>query len=225
MSVNPKIEITADGSHTLFVPELNEHYHSVNGAMQESNHVFIDAGLHYCTKEEIMIFEVGFGTGLNAFLTLIDSQKSNKKIHYKSIETYPLDMEIIDQLNYTDSFSVHHRLLYTAMHKAEWGTEVEITPDFFLTKIKNDFTQYCFEPLADSIDLIYFDAFAPDKQPDMWNQQLFNQLYKISTDQAILVTYCAKGVVRRMLQAAGYKTERLPGPPGKREMLRATKIS
>lgn len=223
MSVNPKIELTADGSHTLFVPELDEHYHSVNGAVQESTHVFIKTGLHHCLKDEIRIFEVGFGTGLNAFLSMLDIAETNKIIHYTAIEAYPLGKDIILQLNYAKSFSADQQTLYEKLHDVEWGSEQEIMPNFWLKKIKSDFTQFDFSSFAGNFDLIYFDAFAPDKQPDMWVQSLFNDMYCISSEGGTLVTYCAKGIVRRMLQAAGYTTERLSGPPGKREMLRATK--
>ncbi|WP_165021409.1 tRNA (5-methylaminomethyl-2-thiouridine)(34)-methyltransferase MnmD [Dysgonomonas sp. ZJ279] len=222
MSVKRQIELTADGSHTLFVPELDEHYHSVNGAIQESKHVFIDTGLHHCQKNDVHVFEVGFGTGLNAFLTLLDSQKSGKTIHYTAIEAYPLSLSIINQLNYAQSHSLSDRMSYEKMHSIDWGLEAQIVPNYYLKKIEADFTQFDFTQI-NKIDLIYFDAFAPDKQADMWTQHLFDKLYGILNNDGILVTYCAKGIVRRMMQQAGFTTERLPGPPGKREMLRATK--
>jgi len=223
MSVKPEIEITADGSHTLFVPGLNEHYHSVNGAIQESTHVFIETGLIHCKKDNIYIFEIGFGTGLNAFLTLMEAQKLRKIIHYTSIEAYPLDSSVTDKLNYSRNYSEDNQILFQKLHEVEWEKEVRIIPDFYLTKLKADFTQFNLSLIEQPVDIIYFDAFAPDKQPDMWKQELFNDLYNITAQQGILVTYCAKGAVRRMMQQAGYTTERLPGPPGKREMLRATK--
>lgn len=224
MSVRPVIELTADGSHTLFLPELNEHYHSVNGAVQESTHVFIEAGLHHCQQDTIQVLEVGFGTGLNAFLTLIDSSDSGKTIHYTTIEAYPLSIDIIEKLNYPQQYSADYQALYYKLHEAEWGREVQITPNFYLTKIKADFVQLDFTTIVHKVNLIYFDAFAPDKQSEMWSQSLFDKLYEISDNNAILTTYCAKGVVRRMMQQSGYTTERLPGPPGKREMLRAIKL-
>lgn len=223
MSVKPELATTADGSHTLFVSGLDEHYHSVNGAIQESMHVFIDAGFRHCAKTEIYIFEVGFGTGLNAFLTLNEAQKSEKTIHYISIEVFPLDNSIVSSLNYTKGYSADMQQLYFKLHEAEWGSEAKITDNFFLTKIKADFTSFDFSTIGANVDLIYFDAFAPDKQPDMWTQDIFDRLYKTTNGAGILVTYCAKGVVRRMMQQAGYTTERIPGPPGKREMLRARK--
>lgn len=223
MSVKPILEITADGSHTLFVPELDEHYHSTNGAKQEAEHVFINAGLYHSTKNEIKILEVGFGTGLNAFLTLLDVQKSGKRVHYITLEAYPLSMEIIRNLNYPNLFSVNSREFYYRLHETEWEKEIEINSNFYLTKVNADFTQFDFSKLTDAIDIVYFDAFAPDKQSEMWTQSLFDQLYNSCANGGIFVTYCAKGVVRRMLQESGFVTERLPGPPGKREMLRATK--
>lgn len=225
MSVKPVIELTADGSHTLFMPGLNEHYHSVNGAIQESTHVFIEAGLKHCNKETIHIFEVGFGTGLNAFLTLLESRKTGRIIYYTSIEAYPLSDNIIKDLNYPEKYLSIEQDMYYKLHSAEWEKESEITGNFFLTKIKADFTNFDFSKIKGNVDIIYFDAFAPDKQSDMWTQEIFDKLYAISGNGCILVTYCAKGIVRRMMQQAGYTTERLPGPPGKREMLRATKNS
>lgn len=222
-SMKPIIEKTADGSHTLFVSELDEHYHSVNGAIQESNHVFIETGLKHCEKDTISIFEVGFGTGLNAFLTLLEAKKSNKVIYYTSIEAYPLDKSLIRELNYPEQLSADSLSYFYQLHDAEWGEEVKISNNFYLRKLHADFVQFDFSQITNQQDLIYFDAFAPDKQPDMWSQDIFDQLYKLSSAQGLLVTYCAKGVVRRMMQQAGYTTERLPGPPGKREMLRATK--
>lgn len=223
MSVKPKLEVTADGSHTLFVPALDEHYHSVNGAIQESFHIFIDAGLHHSKKEDISIFEVGFGTGLNAFLTFVDSNQSGKTIHYTTVESYPLSDSIVRELNYTQRYAEEMQEYFYKLHQAEWNKEVRISENFYLTKLQADFTSFDFSLIDNPVDIIYFDAFAPDKQPDMWTQDIFNNLYKITAEDGILVTYCAKGVVRRMMQQGGYKVERLPGPPGKREMLRATK--
>ncbi|MBD8390194.1 tRNA (5-methylaminomethyl-2-thiouridine)(34)-methyltransferase MnmD [Dysgonomonas sp. BGC7] len=222
MSVKPEIELTSDGSHTLFVPTLNEHYHSTNGAVQESVHIFINTGFQTCRKEDIKILEVGFGTGLNTFLTLLESQKESKAIHYTGIELYPLPFSIISKLNYTDSQSSENKSLFYKLHECDWNEEIQITPQFHLKKIQADLTSFDLSSI-ENIDIIYFDAFAPDKQPDMWTQEIFDKLYSITTWGGILVTYCAKGVVRRMMQQAGYEVERLPGPPGKREMLRAKK--
>lgn len=220
-SVNPIIELTADGSHTLFVPQLNEHYHSVNGAIQEANHVFLDAGLNLCEKNEISIFEVGFGTGLNALLTAKYAQDYGKIIHYTSIEAYPLPMDTIDALNYAQKEDSE---LYRKLHEVEWESEQRISDHFFLKKIEADFTNFDFRQFYNQFDVIYFDAFAPDVQDSMWTQEIFNAMFSICQCGGIMTTYCAKGVVRRSMQSAGFVVERIPGPPGKREMLRAKKI-
>lgn len=215
------VEQTADGSHTLFVPGLNEHYHSVNGAVQEALHVFLDAGLKHCNKSELAVFEVGFGTGLNAFLAAKYAEQEGIKIHYTSIEAFPLSEEITSKLNYATEADCE---LYLALHTAEWGREVEITANFRLTKIEADFTNFDFFHFSETFDVIYFDAFAPDVQSDMWSQKIFNKMYQIVQADAIMTTYCAKGEVRRRMQSAGFTVERIPGPPGKREMLRARKL-
>lgn len=223
MKIEPVIEVTADGSHTLFVPEMNEHYHSVNGAVQESTHIFINAGLHHCPKDKLNILEIGFGTGLNVFLTLLDIKDRNKVVNYTTLEAYPLSDTIVRKLNYPEKYLTENRELFYKLHAARWGEKEPILPDFYLTKIEADLLQFDFSEIADKADVIYFDAFAPDKQPEMWTQEIFNNLFSIMNNSGILVTYCAKGQVRRMMQQAGFTTERLPGPPGKREMLRATR--
>ena len=219
--IKRELQLTADGCHTLFIPEMDEHYHSVNGAVQESCHVFIEAGLHHLERGEITILEIGFGTGLNAFLTLLDAEACQRKIHYCSIELYPLGTDVIESLNYGEMLCAGRKDVFHALHQAEWNVAVQVTEFFELHKIQGD-SNTC--ALPDRIDLIYFDAFAPDKQPEMWNQEIFNRLYTHTTEGGVLVTYCAKGVVRRMMKEAGYSVERIPGPPGKREMLRAIKL-
>lgn len=209
------IEHTEDGSATLFVPELNEHYHSMKGARTESQHIFIDMGLKTSSVPNPHVLEIGFGTGLNALLTLEMAQQEKRHVYYTGIEINPLDWEEVDALGYSDS------PLFRKLHDAPWDEEVEISPYFTLWKIKGDANTviYGYTP-----DLVYFDAFAPEKQPDLWNERLFRSLYICMNDGGILTTYCAKGVIRRMLQAIGFRVERLPGPPdGKREILRAVK--
>ena len=215
------IEKTEDGSATLFVPELNEHYHSVKGARTESQHIFIDMGLKASAAPQPHVLEIGFGTGLNAFLTLLDAEVHQRKIHYYSVELYPLDMDVIESLNYGEMICAGRKDVFQALHQAEWNVAVQVTDFFGLHKIQGD-SNTC--ALPDRIDLVYFDAFAPDKQPEMWNQEIFNRLYARMTGGGVLTTYCAKGVVRRMMKEAGYSVERIPGPPGKREMLRAIKL-
>ena len=216
-----EIQITADGSHTLYIPEMDEHYHSVNGALREAIHIFIEAGLHSLEKDHVRIAEVGFGTGLNAFLTLKDVELSRAHhIDYHTIEKYPLPMETIQSLNYGTLIWPERTDLYNALHVAEWNVEQKITDRFTLHKIEGD-SNTC--ELPDGIDLIYFDAFAPEKQPEMWNQAIYDRLYAHTAPGGVIVTYCAKGVVRRGMQAAGFEMSRLPGPPGKRHILRGVK--
>ena len=215
------IEKTADGSWTLYIPELDEHYHSVKGALTESQHIFIEMGLKHATVDSPRILEIGLGTGLNCFLTLLAAEETNRHVHYTGIERYPLGEEIVRQLDYPSVIARGHEADYWAIHRASWGEDVVLTPWFTLHKLEGDFTCDAF---GEGYDIIYFDAFAPEKQPEMWEQSLFDKLYNVLNDGGILTTYCAKGAVRRMLQAAGFKVERLPGPPGgKREILRATK--
>lgn len=216
-----KLEQTADGSFTLYVPELDEHYHSVKGALTESQHIFIDMGLKHSQATNPYILEIGLGTGLNCFLTYLTSKETGQAIHYTGIERFPLSEEVIDQLDYATLIGKGEKEIYQAIHQAAWNKEVLLSPHFSLHKIEGDFTQYSF---LGKYDLIYFDAFAPEKQPEMWEQPLFDMLYELLNPGGILTTYCAKGMVRRMLQAAGFTVERLAGPPGgKREILRATK--
>ena len=218
-----KLEQTADGSYTLYVPELDEHYHSVKGALTESQHIFIDMGLKHSSVTAPHILEIGLGTGLNCVLTLLEAKESQRHVHYTGIERYPLNEEIIRKLNYPSIIGKECEEDYFAIHQAPWEEDVCLSPWFTLHKLEGDFTHYSFEQ---KYDIIYFDAFAPEKQPEMWEQSLFDNLYQVLNEGGILTTYCAKGVVRRMLQTAGFKVERLPGPPGgKREILRATKTN
>ena len=226
------IEKTDDGSTTLFVPELNEHYHSTKGARTESQHIFINMGLKASTATTPHILEIGFGTGLNAWLTLEEAEKSGRNVYYTGLELYPLEWQLVEQLGYISANEqlmtgdnqcpVHE--LFKQLHTSPWEEDVPITPHFTLRKVQKDFNKLETETEGWKADVIYFDAFAPEKQPEMWSQELFNRLYVIMNPKGILTTYCAKGIVRRMLQAAGFTVERLPGPPGgKREILRARK--
>lgn len=225
-----ELERTADGSYTLYVPQLDEHYHSVKGALTESRHIFIEMGLKHSAAAQPRVLEIGLGTGLNAFLTLLAAEETQRKVHYTGIERYPLAEEILRKLNYPTLVGGGHEEEYYAIHRATWEKDTEISPWFTLHKMEGDFTKLFGSPATDpapaqtGYDIIYFDAFAPEKQPEMWDQTLFNTLYKVLNEGGILTTYCAKGAVRRMLQSAGFTVERLPGPPGgKREILRATK--
>ena len=212
-----RIETTADGSATLYVPALNEHYHSVKGAYTESMHIFIETGLRQWQSlhpgQPVRIFEAGFGTGLNALLTLEEAEQKHLDILYVSAELYPLTWEEVEPLHHTDN------PLLKALHDAPWGIAVPITPHFTLHKLQADLSQMPFP----SCDVVFYDAFAPEKQPHLWSEDLFVALQKSLSPGGILTTYCAKGEVRRRLQRAGFTVERLPGPPGgKREILRGT---
>ncbi|MCQ2229473.1 MAG: tRNA (5-methylaminomethyl-2-thiouridine)(34)-methyltransferase MnmD [Bacteroidales bacterium] len=214
------IQLTDDGSQTLYVPSLDEHYHSVKGALTESLHIFIKSGLHHSAKPSPRILEIGFGTGLNALLTVAEAIH-DRDIHYTSLERYPLSQAIVSQIDYASLVDKSISPFFQQLHDAPWNTTIDILPTFHLLKVETDFTTYQF---TNTYDLIYYDAFAPEKQPEMWTQDIFHRMYAILNPGGILVTYCAKGIVRRMLQSAGFTVERLPGPPaGKREILRATK--
>lgn len=216
-----ELQKTADGTHTLYLPAIDEHYHSTNGALQEAQHVYINAGFNCCNKDEISLFEVGFGTGLNAFLTLLEAEKRGVRVKYVAIERYPLSSEFAKSLNYASLISPDSQFLFDLLHECEWEREIEITPYFNLIKVNADLINYSF---LQRFDVIYYDAFAPEKQPEMWQPFLFDKLYENANEEATLTTYCAKGIVRRALQSSGFVVERLPGPIGKREMLRARSI-
>lgn len=215
-----ELQQTADGSHTLYVPEMDEHYHSMNGAIQESTHVFLNAGFRQTDADPLHVLEYGFGTGLNAWLTWLEAVRTGRTVFYTSIEKYPLPPEMAGQLNYSRLLDETHAAVFNRLHEAPWNRPVEITPGFTLCKLQADYRD-C--PLAEGIDLVYYDAFAPDKQPEVWSQTIFDRISNSLVSGGIMVTYCAKGAVRRMWQAAGLQVERLPGPPGKREMLRGMK--
>ena len=217
---NSELLITGDGSHTLFVPAIDECYHSTHGAVQESRHIFIEAGLKQCSRSEIRVLEIGYGTGLNAFLTMLEAERSGKAIRYTSLEKYPVAIEKALSLNFPEKLSPEKRACFEEMHTSSWNEEIQITPFFRLRKIETDFTRYVLE---DNFDVVFFDAFSPEKQPEMWSPERFVQIYEHCNAGAILTTYCAKGIVRRAMQAAGFTVERLEGPPGKREILRSRK--
>ena len=219
----PELVKTDDGSDTLFVREIDEHYHSTFGAVQESKHIFIEAGLHQFEQASVNIFEVGFGTGLNAYLTALESVKTNLSILYISIEKYPLPSSIWMSLNYPEIVQDGNPSLFQMIHNAAWNEQVKITDHFSILKLSSDLTDvdYSSFPL---FDLVYFDAFSPEKQPELWETSIFLELASHCSHHAKLVTYCAKGVVRRSLITAGFTVERIPGPPGKREILRGTQV-
>ncbi len=224
-----RLLITNDGSHTLVIPDSGLTYHSVHGAITESKHVFIKAGLEYVfskfgakPNECINVFEMGFGTGLNALLTVQKSAKENTPIHYTTVELQPLEQEEITGLNYVDQLG--DKTLAPSLfllHSCNWNEDVMITPQFTFLKQYTSLLNLLFNQ---NFHLIYFDAFAPSAQPELWEPQVFQRLYNALFSGGVLVTYCCKGSVRRALQSVGFMVEKLPGPPGKREMIRAIKL-
>ena len=219
------IQITEDGSHTVTVPSMNVTYHSKHGAIQESMHVFVNSGLNYfiehTNSETINIFEMGFGTGLNALLSLQFAIQHNQNIGYKTIEPFPLSVEEIIDLNYTGLINKDLKESFYAMHNCDWNKVVALHPLFSFQKIQAGLKEV---ELMQKFHVIYFDAFDPTAQPELWTESIFKKMLDLLFTNGILVTYCSKGVVRRAMQAAGFKTEKLAGPPGKREIVRAVKI-
>jgi tRNA U34 5-methylaminomethyl-2-thiouridine-forming methyltransferase MnmC len=214
---------TKDGSFTVEIPELEVTYHSRYGALQESVHVFIEAGLHYMLHHEgrpspVRIFEMGLGTGLNALLTVIEAQKQQTAIHYTSIEPFPLHREEWPLLDY--GTNEEQKQWLKRIHEAGWEEDVEITKHFTLRKEQKKLAKY--SPI-EPFHLIYYDAFAPKAQPELWTQEVFEKLHSMLYPGGVLVTYCSKSIVRRALQAAGFRVQKIPGPKWKREMLRAVK--
>jgi tRNA U34 5-methylaminomethyl-2-thiouridine-forming methyltransferase MnmC len=218
---DPGVIITSDGSHSLYLKDKNETYHSRHGAIQESLHVFIGAGLKPLIEsgeKEIKILEIGFGTGLNALLTLQEAEKSKLSIEYTSLEAFPLGNEITRQLNYGATLNAPDE--FGKLHSSSWAEAAEVSPHFRLKKIHTRLENFSTE---EKFNLIYFDVFAPTVQPELWTGEIFRKMYALLETGGILVTYCSKGDVRRAMIAAGFQVEKLPGPPGKREMLRARK--
>lgn len=214
-----EVEITADGSATLYVKELDEHYHSVKGAIAESNHIYRDCAFkHRCDGKPMRLLEVGFGTGLNAVVTAMAADELHP-VHYISLEKYPITEALYRALDYGKLVDTQ---LLDAIYTAPWDVPTAITPYFTLEKRQAD---YLADPLPTGIDIVYFDAFAPEKQPEMWSDAAFRRLYASMNSDAVLTTYCAKGNIRRMFTEIGFAVERIAGPVGgKREILRATKV-
>ena len=213
---------TKDGSKTIYIPDIYENYHSTHGALQEAIHVFIKSGWDEIKTTHCNVLEVGFGTGLNAIITLIAGQKTNKTIHYSGLEAYPVVMEEIDLLKYDELEEIApYSEAYKKLHTVKWNEPVEITELFTLTKIQEKMED--FTPKKEHFNLIYFDAFGPRAQPFMWTEEVLQKMYDALSPGGIFVTYCAKGDVRRSLISIGFEVEKIPGPPGKREMLRGTR--
>jgi tRNA U34 5-methylaminomethyl-2-thiouridine-forming methyltransferase MnmC len=217
-----KVILTEDDSHSIYLPELDETYHSIHGAIQESNHVFIEAGLNFWLSNNteipsVKILEFGFGTGLNTLLTVAEVDVSIN-VNYHSLEKYPLPKEITQSLNYGEV--LHNAELFDRIHDATWGETQPILPNFSINKIKTDFRDYV---NGTACDIIYFDAFAPSKQPELWTKSIFESCYQFLNKGGVLVTYSAKGQLKRDLTSIGFVVDSLPGPPGKFEITRAIK--
>ncbi len=248
---------TADGSHSLYVKDLDEHYHSIHGAIQEAQHVFIKTGIQHLVSQNfksINILEIGFGTGLNTLLSYLEVEKLNVKLNYTSLEAFPLSAEIVNQLNYVELITASSKevppsstssldsawddlplvapsvtenddynkikSIFQQLHSCDWEKEMLLSKNFSLLKIKNTLQEIKF---TSTFDLIFFDAFGPRVQPEMWIEELFSKIYAATNPKGCLVTYCAKGEVKRTLKKVGFTVETLPGPPRKREMVRGTK--
>jgi len=209
---------TEDGSVSLYLAEWNEHYHSIHGAIQEAVHIFIRAGIEYSTKSTLSILEAGFGTGLNAWLSLIWASDHQTPINYHTLEKYPLLPEEVEKLNYSELTPFQYPELFQQLHTSLWNTPTQLTPFFRFTKHLVDFREISF---TSQFDIVFFDAFNPNVQPHLWTKEVFAKFYQALKPEGILVTYCVKGSVKQALRQVGFEVKKLPGPPGKREMLRA----
>jgi len=222
-----KLEIfeTQDGSHSIFSSEFGVPYHSKYGAIQETQHVFIDAALRFkaVVQKDIAILEMGFGTGLNAYMTYLEATKRNLSIQYITYEAYPLSYEQITALNYPELLQTTEaeQQFFQTMHQIDWNKMISTDDHFTIQKMHRQFHEVNYKS---QFDIIYFDAFAPNAQPDLWEKPLLEKMYQALRPNGIFVTYCAKGSVKRTLKSLGFEIEALPGPPGKREMTRAIKI-
>ncbi len=212
---------TQDGSTTIHLPEWNESYHSKHGAIQEAYHVFIKNGFSLLEGKSISILEIGFGTGLNAFITCLEAKKnSNQAINYVGVEAYPVVLEEALQMNYAQEIDEKECQVFELLHQTDWEKKNLISPEFTLTKRKQ-----FFQDINDSnaFDLIYFDAFGFRVQPELWSEAIFVAMYKALKANGVLVTYACRTSIKNAMLSAGFSVEKLPGAPGKREMLRATK--
>lgn len=213
---------TADGSHSIYVQEQNEHFHSVHGAINEANCVYIEAGFKFAQRQKppLSIFEMGLGTHLNALLTWIEAERSKTKVEYLGIEAFPLEKSILDALNYGQFVNAKFAEYLHKLHACPWEEKQDLSPYFSFEKRNISLEDFESEQ---KFNVIYFDAFAPDIQPELWSVEVFAKMYRIMKPQGVLSTYCAKGQVKRNLKAAGFAVEGLPGPIGKREITRAVR--
>lgn len=212
-----KIIKTLDGSTTIQIVDWNECYHSKMGAIQEAVHVFIKNGLYLLDIKNVSILEIGFGTGLNAFITFLEAQKNDYVIEYSGVEAYPISAEELQLMNYVEELNAdYYKDIFDLMHQSIWEERQEITPNFALTKYKMLFEDIKF---TNRFDIIYFDAFGFQVQPELWSEAIFNQMFAALKSSGVLVTYAARGVVKRNMIQAGFTVKKVPGPPGKREMM------
>lgn len=213
-----EIFTTEDGSSSIYVKDLNENYHSKFGAINESMHIYINSGLKVITADPVSILEIGFGTGLNAILSYVEGAKSRRSIDYTTIEKYPLIKNEWSTLNFFDKELKEYRKTFEKMHELEWECKQDLNSYFSIVKKQLDLKEFATDQ---HFDLVYFDAFAPDVQPDLWTREIFSRLYSYLNPGGILLTYSVKGTVKRTLRSCGFETELLPGPKGKREIMRA----
>ncbi len=220
LNMHKEIVITSDGSPTFYIPELKEHYHSVYGALQESVYIYIENALNLAKKNDLKVFEMGFGTGLNAYLSCLEAEKNNKSITYHSIEMYPVEKH--EWMVICEYFKIKHGKpdIYQQIHECEWDEEKQISKFFRLKKIKADITIY---ESPETYDVIYFDAFCPEVQEELWEPFIFSKISGMMNHGGLLSTYSAKGKVGRNMISAGLLVKRVPGPPGKREIIVASK--
>jgi tRNA U34 5-methylaminomethyl-2-thiouridine-forming methyltransferase MnmC len=220
--VKKELKITADGSKTIYVPAMDEQYHSGHGALQEALHVFIEQGIRLANHpEELHIFEMGFGTGLNAFLSLIEAESTHRNINYVGIEAYPIDTKLVSKLEYEKLVDLNYESLFFQLHDCPWETPNQLTTFFSVQKIQAKIEEY--NVIPESFDVVFYDAFGPRAQQSMWHIDILSKMYQLLKKDGFLVTYCAKGQVKRDLKSLGFEVVTLPGPPGKREMIKALK--
>lgn len=217
-----EVRQTEDGSSTIYIPELDENYHSYHGALQEARHVFITNGLNsFEGVKSLRVFEMGFGTGLNALLTMQYAQENQVDVVYHGIEAYPVEIELIKELNYTSQINVALNEEFYTMHRCSWGEQHKLFPGFTFQKIHEKIE--CYQGELATFDCVFFDAFGPRAQAEMWDFEILAKVTSLLSEGGCLVTYCAKGQLKRDLKSLGLVVETLPGPPGKREMTRAWK--